>query len=75
MTHLKPLAFPLIGCYGSDGGGIGDGHCGHRMHSPVKKISRVKKTRNLPEALAFSFGAMEVMVVVVVMVIVAVLQW
>ena len=43
MTHLKPLAFPLIGCYGSDGGGIGDGHCGHRMRSPVKKISRVKK--------------------------------
>ena len=47
MTHLKPLAFPLIGCYGSDGGGIGDGHCGHRMRSPVKKISRVKKNKKL----------------------------
>ena len=48
MTRcLKPLAFPFIGCYGSDGGGSG-----HHMHSPIKKVSRVKKKkkRNLPEA-------------------------
>ena len=39
MTRLKPLAFPLIGCYGSDGGGSGNGRCGHHMRSPVKKKS------------------------------------
>ena len=27
----------LIWCYGSDGGGSGDGHCGCHMCSPVKK--------------------------------------
>ena len=33
MTCLEPLAFPLIGCYGSDGGGSGDGRCGCHMRS------------------------------------------
>ena len=73
----------VVGCYGSDGGGSGHGCCGHHMYSPIKKVSRVKKKKETYqrlettrlEPLAFSFGAMEVVVVVVAMVIVAVLWW
>ena len=36
----------LIGCYRGDGGGSGNGRCGHRTHSPVKKkVSRIKKQK------------------------------
>ena len=59
-TCLKPLAFPLIGCYRSDGGGSGNGHCGRRMHSPVKKKLvelKNKKQKDLPKAQDMSSRA------------------
>ena len=55
------------------------------MHSPIKKVSRVKKKKQKQETywrlettclepLAFSLGATGVMVVVVVMVVVAIIH-
>ena len=43
----------LIGCYKGDSGGSGDGCCGHRTHSPVKKKLVELKNKNkkdLPKA-------------------------
>ena len=51
----------LIGCYRGDGGGSGNGCCGHHTHSPVKKKKLVKlKNKNkkdLPKAWDMSSQA------------------